>query len=724
MICPRSECPGPGEIDDGYCNVCGLAPPTQVAPTPPDAPVESRDTGSMTKPIRARGRSAVTRSGTTRARFGAGLVEITTPERRDPLDTVMEEPCVPEHQRYCVCGHPVGRGRYGEPGRTEGFCPRSGHPFSFTPKLVAGDLVAGQYEIAGCLAHGGLGWIYLARDRKVSDRWVVLKGVLNTNDSDALAVALAERRFLAEVEHPNIVKIHNFVEYAHNGYIVMEYVPGSSLRHVLERRKNDNGGLADPLPVTEAIAYILEILPALGYLHDEGLLYCDLKPDNIIQSPSAIKLIDLGAVHRVDDLDSSVYGTVGYQAPEVGEYGPSVASDLFTVGRTLAVLASDFSEFRGARRFTLADPGEVPLYRQYDSLYRVLLRATAPNPDERFQSADEMSEQLVGVLREVVASETGSPASGVSKVFSTEVRAAIDAPDPVALPVPLVRTDDPAAAFLAALPSTEPSALLEFLDAAPEFSIEVDLRKARTLIECERVTDADDILDAIDALDPWDWRALWFRAVGALMRGDHIVARSNFTAVYEVVPGELAPRLALASALECLGETGAAAGWYAVVCRTDANFPSAAFGLARCLARAGDRMGAVAALDRVPATSASYVDAQVAKAKAILAPGTNGESPDASHIVQAAAVVDRVALDDDRRAQLTAAVLEEGLALVLREGSGPEPVPSLFGWFMTEHDLRLGLEATYRASARRAPTAAERIALVDRANQVRPMSLT
>jgi serine/threonine-protein kinase PknG len=72
----------------------------------------------------------------------------------------------------------------------------------------------GQYEVLGCLAHGGLGWIYLAKDRNVSDRWVVLKGLLDTGDADAMAAAVAERQFLAEVEHPNIVRIYNFVQHA------------------------------------------------------------------------------------------------------------------------------------------------------------------------------------------------------------------------------------------------------------------------------------------------------------------------------------------------------------------------------------------------------------------------------------------------------------------------------------------------------------------------------
>ena len=85
------------------------------------------------------------------------------------------------------------------------------HPLLLQPKLAPGELVAGQYEVLGCLAHGGLGWIYLAQDRNVSDRWVVLKGLLNTGDADAMAAAVAERQFLAQVEHPNIVRIYNFV---------------------------------------------------------------------------------------------------------------------------------------------------------------------------------------------------------------------------------------------------------------------------------------------------------------------------------------------------------------------------------------------------------------------------------------------------------------------------------------------------------------------------------
>jgi serine/threonine-protein kinase PknG len=124
----------------------------------------------------------------------------------------MDPPTVPEDKRFCsVCGAPVGRSRENAPGRSKGFCPKCRTPFDFDPKLQPGALVGGQYEVVGCLAHGGMGWIYLANDRNVNDRWVVLKGLLNTGDPDAARAAVAEKQYLAEVEHPLIVEIYNFV---------------------------------------------------------------------------------------------------------------------------------------------------------------------------------------------------------------------------------------------------------------------------------------------------------------------------------------------------------------------------------------------------------------------------------------------------------------------------------------------------------------------------------
>ncbi|GDY42791.1 hypothetical protein SANT12839_036730 [Streptomyces antimycoticus] len=321
----------------------------------------------------------------------------------------------------------MGRARGERPGRTEGFCTKCGHPYSFVPKLNPGDIVHGQYEVAGCLAHGGLGWIYLAIDRAVSDRWVVLKGLLDTGDEEALAAAVSERRFLAEIEHSNIVRIYNFVEHLDqrtgslDGYIVMEYVGGKSLKDIANSLRTTDGR-RNPLPVEQACAYGIEALEALGHLHSRNLLYCDFKVDNAIQQQDQLKLIDMGAVRRMDDHDSPIYGTVGYQAPEIAETGPSVASDLYTVARTLAVLTFDFQGYTNVFVDSLPDPEHIEVFRRYESFYRLLVRATDPDPGRRFASAREMADQLTGVLREVVALQTGRPRPALSTLFGPEPR--------------------------------------------------------------------------------------------------------------------------------------------------------------------------------------------------------------------------------------------------------------------------------------------------------------
>src|SRR5262249_47269282 len=191
---------------------------------------------------------------------------------------------------------------------------------------------------------------------------------------------------------------------------------------------------------------------------------------------TSMKLIDLGGVYRMQDRTSPIYGTVGYQAPEIADTGPTIATDVFTVGRTLAALCIDFRGYQGQFRFDLPDQQDVGLFSLSDSLYRFLLRATARRPEDRFRSCDETAEQLTGVLREVIAGEEGRPVPGTSHVFNIELSSAIQAPDPRTLPSLLVRADDPAAAFLASLPVGDVDEQLAALDAAPEHTIEIDLR--------------------------------------------------------------------------------------------------------------------------------------------------------------------------------------------------------------------------------------------------------
>ena len=731
MNCTRSGCPG--EIDGGYCNYCG----TPAGPTAPAADsLEHLPTPATAAPrnLATTGPRTGTRRGTTRAgsapgdRLGGGRVDVPPAEIHDAADAVLENPSIPESKRFCGnpdCGKPVGRSRDGRPAITAGFCPACQHPFSFAPKLATGVWVHSQYEIVGCVAHGGLGWVYLAIDHFVEGRLVVLKGMLNTGDIDVIR---AEVGFLDAVDHPNIVKVYNFVEHDGDPYIVMEYVRGKTLRAILDARKEANGGDPDPLPASHAITFVLAVLPAFGHLHKRGLLYCDFKPDNVIRTQDSLKLIDMGAVYRIDDQTSAIYGTPGYQAPEIADTGPTVPSDIYTVGRTLAALCTNTRGYQTTYARSLPPAEDVPLFSQYDSLYRLLTRATAADPDDRFQSADEMSEQLQGVLREIVATESGSPWPAASSLFTGELRGGSDDPaDWRALPVPLVAVDDPAAGFLATVTATAAThELFELLAQAPDQTVEVKLLQARALIDTEQYESADTLLNEIAVADPWEWRVAWYSGVAALAKGDPARAHAEFRSVYATLPGELAPKLAMACADECSGNTGDAAHWYDIVSRTDPGFTNAVFGLARCRVTAADNAGAIAAYDRVLPNSSSYVDAQIAKAERML--HRDGRTLELAEVVAAGQVVERLPIKGEPRARLTADVLSAALDVV--EAMDPTTVdahgdqaPTVLGHRLDEHGIRVGLEATYRDLARHRPSGDERIALVDRANHVRPRTL-
>jgi serine/threonine-protein kinase PknG len=667
------------------------------------------------------GTTGTTRLGTSSkrlrgARLGAGLTTIPSIPAVDAAAAIMMNPVVSEDKRTCPsCGAPVGRSRDGQPGRTEGFCAKCRNPFSFTPKLVAGDLVGGQYEVAGCLAHGGLGWIYLARDRNVSNRWVVLKGLLNSGDADALAAAIAERQFLAQVEHPLIVEIYNFVTHDGAGYIVMEYVGGTSLKSLLKERMQAAAGKYDPLPVDQAIAFLVEILPAFQYLHDLGLVFCDFKPDNIIQVGDAVKLIDLGGVRRLDDLDSAIYGTVGYQAPEVATVGTSVASDIYTIGRTLLVLAMEFRGYQSTYLSSLPPVADTPLFQRNDSLYRLLAKTCAPDPADRFASADELRVQLLGVLREVVSDRPGAGAAAHSTSSLLFEVPAVSGETLSWDELPALRVDenDPMIGWLHTVSIEDPAARLGALNAAPQSSPEVLLATAEAALHSGRLDLVDTVVTDMLTADPWEWRAVWMSGLVALARGDSPAAQSAFNAVYGQVPGELAPKLALAVACEASNELDVAESLYTACARTDANYIApCAFGLARIRSGRGDLDGAISALDLVPPTSRAFTQARRERAGQLAASGRGLPA-----LSEAMRSVESLTIDARDRATLLVGVLDLALDEVLTKGAQPDIL--IAGVPAAEPSLRHGLESVYRELAGYAEAREDRVRLVDQANSVR-----
>ncbi|WP_024795807.1 serine/threonine-protein kinase [Tomitella biformata] len=721
-------------------------------------PTSTSSTG--TRHTRAR-----TRAGA--ARLADGLVEVPIVEPADPASAVLTTPIVAEGRRFCgKCEKPVGRASPMGPGQPSGVCADCGAPYNFTPLLQPGDVVANQYEVQGCLTHGGLGWIYLAIDRNVSDRWVVLKGLLHSQDPMSQAVALAEREFLAELSHPSIVKIFNFVEHPRPdggvvGYIVMEYIGGVSLK-----------GLADggKLSIEHAIAYVLEILPALEYMHSLGLAYNDLKPDNIMIEEDHLKIIDLGAVAGIDSY-GFIYGTLGFQAPEIIETGPSQASDIYNVGRTLAVLTVGVAKKHDRYLDELPSPEDEPLFIEHEFYYRLLLRCTDPDPELRYPTARALAADLTGVLRELLAKKTGIPMPGLSTLFSPPrtsfgTNLAIASTDQLvdrnaerpllqartiadALPVPLVDGEDRAALQIAAAAHSQPAEALDMLrrihdehqrDAAADAtegrsgppSVEIPLAEVRAYLDLHEANHALELLDQLRRDHPPNWRFDWYGGVGALLTGELNDAFTQFESVLSDLPGEQAPKLALAATAELVldhWESDEPDEWrhlakryYRSLWCSDRAVVSAAFGLARQLAPLGDRAGAIEALDQVPTSSRHRDEAQMTAALLLV------HNRDIATITEAdlADVGRRIeSLPPDERRTLQLRAMASSIALTwLRDGGAPSGAPFLGAPFLgssfTEAGLRGTTEQTLRALARNVPNRRHRYRLVDLANRVRP----
>ena len=727
--CPQPGCPG--TIVDGYCNYCGN-PPDAKPPAPPAELLGTRLSTTATaaelgtvlmgsalvgpNSDRAPIRSDAHRP---RTRIGAGVTTVPPAPPVDPAQAVMTDPIVPEDRRNCPnCGEPIGRGVDGKPGEVRGECAKCGTAFNFEPAIAAGELVSRQYEVQGALAYGGMGWIYLARDRNVSDRWVVLKGLLNAGDADASAAAKSEKEFLAAVEHPLIVEIYNFVQHDDARYIVMEYVPGRSITQLLKQRKAANKDNHDPLPVDWTLAYVIEILPAFTYLHESGLLYCDFKPDNLMQVGDSVKLIDLGAVRRLDDDHSPIFGTTGYQAPEVADLGPSIPSDIYTIGRSLMVMASEFRGYQTEFVDSLPPISKMPLFAEHDSFYRLVQRACAPVREDRFQSAEDLRVQAMGVLREVVGKASGGAAraSQLSTLFGPPMTT--DAGfEWTQLPHLLPDPADPMTSWMTSITLDDPREKIAALGRAPQRTAAVMLAQIELALQMNDRQTAAQIIQELLKADPWDWRAVWYQGVSAVQAGSWHEAQAPFNTVYAQVPGELAPKFALAVACERGEQPALAEELFAICASTDANYVTpSAFAMARIRNARGDQQGTLAALDLVPPTSRGYSDARTAMAKLMLrSDGNLNELAEAWNAAHAAG------LDAITTAYLEVDILEAALRVVQANKGGPRGM--FDGQPGTERNLRPKLEKAYRDLAMWSRDDDERNRLLTQADSTRRWSL-
>jgi serine/threonine-protein kinase PknG len=300
------------------------------------------------------------------------------------------------------------------------------------------------------------------------------------------------------------------------------------------------------------------------------------------------------------------------------------------------------------------------------------------------------------------------------------------------LPVPLTDGSDPAAGYLATLVGLAPAAQAQALGGAvagdagvsPEVaeSPETRLALVRALIAAGELPAAQARLAELP-VGQADWRATWYGGLCALAGGRPDQARTAFSAVYDELPGELAPKLALGFAAEAAGDTAAARYYFGLVWTIDRSYVSAGFGTARACLAGGMRIAAIAAIAAVPETSSHHAAAQIAAVRLLVAGGTGRSEDD---LRQADFRLGRLSLDDNdpRRHQLGVEILRAALDWVSaaapagRNGAAQAAGQLILGCEPNERALRFGLERGYRALANLVPE--RRVELVDMANSVRP----
>ncbi len=284
-----------------------------------------------------------------------------------------------------------------------------------------------RYEILQTLGQGGMGVVYLARQKKL-DRLVAIKAISPylAQEPEVRERFAAEASVLARLSHPNIVTLYDYIEEPDALYLVMEYVEGKPLSEILK---------AGPLPLESIRKYFTQILDAFAYAHSKGVIHRDIKPSNIIiTSQGQVKILDFGVAKILSSDHSQTrtgmrLGTLMYMSPEQvkGEKTIDARSDIYSLGVVLFEMLTgkppydpELGEFEISLRIVrepLFDlnhpPANIP-----QKLLEVILHATEKNPEHRFSSCAEFREAFEGAFQEGIS----------SPIPPTEVTQALPAP--------------------------------------------------------------------------------------------------------------------------------------------------------------------------------------------------------------------------------------------------------------------------------------------------------
>jgi len=287
-------------------------------------------------------------------------------------------------------------------------------------------LFDGRYRILRKLGSGGMANVYLAEDEDLGRR-VAIK-ILNeryAGDESFTERFRREAKSAAALSHPNIVSIYDRGQADGKPYIAMEVIEGRSLKELILTR--------GALGMGPAIDYTKQILGALRFAHRHGIIHRDIKPHNILLgSENRLKVTDFGiarAGHSQMTEVGSIMGTAQYLSPEQARGSPvTAASDLYSIGIVLYEMLTGQVPFSGDSAIEIAmkhlnEPPRPPSTLRPEippELDQVVLRALAKNAEDRYQTADELIEDLDRV-------EAGIPLSPETATAATSVLAALPA---------------------------------------------------------------------------------------------------------------------------------------------------------------------------------------------------------------------------------------------------------------------------------------------------------